>query len=106
MDRIEAGKPRVIRKVTCVYKAGSMKGCSKIAKDRKTLYYIEQIRARTPHPCKGLCVGWIEKDTYYAQLTAPHLYRFVGRRRVPRPEAYHFECLPSVAQPLARFFRQ
>lgn len=104
MNRIEAKRPRVIRRVVRLHKAGSLKGRPKIARDRRALYSIEQIRAGVGKACFGTCGEEIEKGTYFARVVGPDDRRLLGRRAIPDPKDYHFACVPKPARPLVRFF--
>lgn len=104
MNRIEAKRPRVIRRVVRLHRAGSLKGRPKIARDRRSLYSIEQIRAGVDKACLGTCGEEIEKGTYFARVVGPDDRQWLGRRAIPDPKDYHPACIPARYQPLARFF--
>lgn len=106
MDRIPAGKPRVIRKVIKRW-SNSPVGRPKVAVDRRTQIRVEQIKAGTPHKCqRETCMaGPIDAGDYYFEVVAPGHGFYLGRRLIPKPTKYHHWCLPVEARPLLRFFQ-
>lgn len=99
-------KPKVIRKVIRIYKSGPKKGEPKVARDRKSVVTLEQVRAQREWECDGACIwgGTIVTGTFMARVTSPLDRRSIGARHVPMEKNYHFSCLPQRAMHLRRFF--
>lgn len=104
MNRVEAKRPRVIRRVIRLHKAGSLKGRPKVAMDRRSRYFIEQVKAGVDRACYGNCGTEIWKGDYFARVVNPVDRRFIGRQVILEPKDYHFACVPKPARPLVRFF--
>lgn len=94
-------KPRVIRRVSKF----DRHGLAKIARDRKSHFQIERIKARDPRKCNYYnCPNdqTIASGTEYAKVTWPNPRR-MGSKLVPETKDYHFGCVPYEARPLVRF---
>lgn len=82
-------------------------GRYKKARDNKTGWMLERVRANHGHECDRMdCLqGVIEKGTEYVQVFDPTLVKRVGYQSFPDPRKYHFGCVPDEAKPLVRFVR-
>jgi hypothetical protein len=107
------GKPQIIRTVvrwSNMKQPGGMRR-SKKARDLRTGLEMERIKARADRPCAADLdctrgTGVIYAGTEYAKIPDGSVrpMRIRGTLIYPLKD-YHFDCVPEIARPLVRFFK-
>lgn len=98
--KIEAGKPRVIRR-----KTKRSKTAAGHVFDRRTGFRMRLVKGQKQHTCAGPC-PWpdqiIERGPYI-EVSHPDWNKRIGHKYVPVLRKYHPDCVPLQARPLVRF---
>lgn len=100
------GKPRIIRS-PIKWSNQKLPGGErrvKVARDKKSGFTAERIKARTDRICR-CCGDFILSGTEYLKVGHRDWDRRLGHRYVPDPRDFHFACVPDAVKPLVRFFK-